>query len=329
METKRENMKNERALIARIESALSRGADDYFRREGFVRVPTIPHLVGITGACENIDTLYRVNHFGQNAFLTQTGQLLLELQIPELKRVCCEIHSFRAEESVDARHLCEFPLIEFEFAYSGEGLLQLLAHIEGTVKEMLAKVLEKEATTLERLNVDPYRIEQMIKIPFHRITYREAIALLINKGYDLKFGDDLKHAHEQEVVCAMNGLPTFITHYPESIKFFNMRRDRNDLAVVQSSDLIMPYSGESVGSAVREENYDLLLEKLLASQMYQLHSSRGGTLEEFQWYLDAVKSNPMPHAGCGIGLSRVTQSVLGRDDIRKSTAYPINAATKL
>lgn len=112
--------KSERALIARIESALSRGADDYFRQNKFVRVPTVPHLVGITGACENIDTLYKVNHFGQNVFLTQTGQLALELQIPDLERVCCEIHSFRAEEEVDERHLCEFPLIEFEFAYDGE-----------------------------------------------------------------------------------------------------------------------------------------------------------------------------------------------------------------
>jgi asparaginyl-tRNA synthetase len=324
-----EGTKNERALIARIESSLSRGADDYFREHNFIRVPTVPHLVGITGACENIDTLYKVNHFGQNAFLTQTGQLMLELQIPELERVCCEIHSFRAEESVDARHLCEFPLVEFEFGYTGEGLPQLLGHIEGTIKEMLASVLNKEAATLERLHTEPARIERMISEQFNRITYREAIEMLNKKGYSLSFGDDLKHDHEQAVVYSLGGLPTFITHYPEAIKFFNMRRDRDDTSVVQSSDLILPYSGEAVGSAVREEDPDLLVEKLVNSAMYNLHTQRGGTLEEFRWYLEAVKVNPVPHAGCGIGLSRVTQSVLGRNDIRMSTAYPINASTML
>ncbi len=318
---------NERAMIARIESALTRGADDYFRKNEFVRIPTVPHVVGITGACENIDTLFKVNYFGQNGYLTQTGQLALELQIPELKRVCCEIHSFRAEQEADGRHLTEFPLVEFEFGYEGEGLPQLLDHIEGTVKAMMKSAL-KEELTLRKLGANPERIKHMLKEPFARIEYRNAVKLLQELGFEVEFGDDLKHNHEQAVVKA-TGKPTFIMKYPEKIKFFNMRRDRNDEEVVQSADLILPVSGESVGSAVREENPELLMEKLLNSNMYRLHIARGGTIEDFKWYLDAVKANPVPHAGCGIGLSRVTQCVLGREDIRKSTAYPMNCQTSL
>lgn len=317
----------ERAMIARIESALTRGADDYFREHGFVRIPTVPHIVGITGACENIDTLFKVGYFGQKGFLTQTGQLALELQIPALKKVCCEIHSFRAESEVDARHLAEFPLVEFEFGYEGEGLPQLLDRIEGTVKSMLRAAL-KEEKALRMLGADPARIKGMADEKFARIEYREAVKLLQKAGFDVKFGDDLKHNHEQAVISAM-GKPTFIMKYPEKIKFFNMRRDREDAEVVQSADLIMPISGESVGSAVREEDPKLLVEKLLNSIMYKLHVQRGGTLEDFRWYLDAVKAHPVPHAGCGIGLTRITQCVLGRDDIRKSVAYPMNCKTDL
>lgn len=314
-------------MIARIESALSRGADDYFREQGFVRIPTVPHIVGITGACENIDTLFKVNYFGHKGYLTQTGQLMLEMQIPELQKVCCEIHSFRAEPEADKRHLTEFPLIEFEFAYEGQGLPQLLDHIEGTVKTMMITAL-KEYDTLKLLGANPARIKTMIEEPFARIEYRNAITLLQAKGYEVEFGDDLKQDHEQSVVEAL-GKPAFITKYPEYIKFFNMRRDREDTEVVQSADLILPISGEAVGSAVREENTELLYEKLLHSSMYKFHTARGGSMEDFKWYLDAVKKNPAPHAGCGIGLTRVTQSVLGRTDIRTSTTYPMNCQTKL
>src|SRR3990172_7394693 len=269
---------NERAMIARIESALTRGADDYFRENEFVRIPTVPHIVGITGACENIDTPFKVGYFGQNGFLTQTGQLALELQIPSLNKVCCEIHSFRAEEEVDGRHLTEFPLVEFEFGYEGEGLPQLLDNVEGTVKSMMKATLNEDKT-LRMLGANPARIKKMVNEPFARIEYRKAVKLLQKMGFPVEFGDDLKHNHEQAVVGAM-GKPTFIMKYPEKIKFFNMKRDRKDTEVVQSADLILPLSGESVGSAVREEDYDLLVEKLMNFNMYKLHLARGGTLAE-------------------------------------------------
>lgn len=319
--------KKERAMIAKIESRATREADEYFREQGWTRIPTVPHIVGITGACENIDTLFGVNYFGRQGFLTQTGQLALELLVPELGGVCCEIKSFRAEQEADDRHLTEFPLVEFEFPYQGDGLPQLLAHIEGTVKRMVRGALEEEKT-LRELGANVDRAVYMAEQPFGRITYRQAIEILNNRGYPVQFGDDLKAHHEQEVV-SQTGKATFITHYPETIKFFNMRRDRKDGTVVQSADLILPTSGESVGSAVREEDSRLLEEKLLASKMYELHKQRGGSRKEFEWYLDAVKADPVPHAGCGIGLSRVVQSILGREDIRKSTAYAMNCQTDL
>ena len=317
----------ERANIARIESALKRGADGYFCRHNFVEIVNLPHIVGITGACENIDTLFKVDYFGQQGYLTQTGQLALELQIPELERVCCTIKSFRAEPEADKRHQTEFPLIEFEFKYEGQGLPELLDRIEGTIKAMVLNALARDQA-LEDLGATKERLEKEIANPYERITYRDALGLLKEHGHNLEFGADLKHNHEQIIVKAM-GKSTFVTHYPEKIKFFNMRRDKEDPDVVQSADLLLPYSGEAVGSAVREENPELLEQKLLNSEMYRLHKEGGGSLKEFKWYLNAVKKHPVPHAGCGIGLNRVTQYVLGRDDIRKCSAYPMNWETDL
>jgi asparaginyl-tRNA synthetase len=62
--------------------------------------------------------------------------------------------------------------------------------------------------------------------------------------------------------------------------------------------------------------------------MMQQLKRRGGSIEDFDWYLETVKNNGIKlHSGCGIGLNRVTQYVLGADDIRKSTVFPLNSET--
>ena len=128
--------------------------------------------------------------------------------------------------------------------------------------------------------------------------------------------------HEKLLVS--NGVPTFITHFPEAIKFFNMRRNEENPKVVNSADLILPCSGEAVGAAEREHDHELLKKKLLESEMYKRLKEKGKDIKDFGWYLNVVKEKPIKHAGCGIGLNRVTQFILGIDDIRASTAYPMN-----
>jgi aspartyl/asparaginyl-tRNA synthetase len=104
-----------------------------------------------------------------------------------------------------------------------------------------------------------------------------------------------------------------------------MRRNEKNPDIVNSADLILPFSGEAVGAAEREYNYELLHEKLLKSEMYKRLKEKGKTIGDFKWYMDLIKTHSIQHAGCGIGLNRVTQFILGCDDIRLSTAYPMNA----
>jgi len=117
--------------------------------------------------------------------------------------------------------------------------------------------------------------------------------------------------------------PLFITHYPKVIKFFNMKTNSENPQVVNSTDLIFPHSGEAVG-AEREYEHKALYEKLKESNMLRQLVQRGGSISDFQWYLDVYKRYNMPNAGCGIGLNRVTQFVLGTDDIRATTVFPLN-----
>lgn len=309
---------NALAAIVQVEAALLKGARAYFDKEGFTEV-VVPHITKATGSCENINTLFETDYFGQTAYLVQTGQLYLEAIIPKLGNVYCIGPSFRAEPSVDDRHLTEFTLVEIEFPGDFE---QLLAHIEGTLGSMFSTAKIEAEHALDYLGVGT---EHLKKKPFNRITYTQAVEELKNHG--VQWGDDLKSAHEHYLVKQHGNIPLFITHYPEAIKFFNMRENEQNHSVVNSADLILPYGGEAVGSAEREYKHERLQKRLANSVMMKQLESRGGSITDFDWYMDLVKQHGKLHAGCGIGLNRVTQYVLQSSDIRATTAYAMNKET--
>ncbi|VVB68158.1 Asparagine--tRNA ligase [Candidatus Norongarragalina meridionalis] len=313
---------DEFVAIDRVNDALYWGALEYFHENGFTWMD-VPTITRITGACENVDTLYSVEHFGRQAYLAQTGQLYLEAKIPRHSRVWTVITSSRAEASADERHLNQFQLLEFEHQGDFESML---ANVEGTVKAMLRNALKNARPELEFLGRDVAELETYLS-PFNRITYTDAVKLLSDTHFQIAWGDDLKRQHELFLVQALGGKPLFITHFPTAIKFFNMRQNRDNPLVVNSADLIMPYSGEAVGSAERENDYDILYKRLLESPMYRILSNRGVSIEEFGDYLAMVKQNPILHSGCGIGFSRISQSAMGLEDIRQCTSYPLNAET--
>lgn len=307
----------ELSAVVKIESSLLKGARRYFEEHGFVEV-VVPHLTKATGACENIATMFEVDYFGRMRYLSQTAQLYLEVLTPFLGKVWCIGPSFRAEPAADERHLAEFTLVELEFAGDFK---ELLGHIEGVICSMVDCVLEEREKELQFLNVDTSRLKK-VKKPFDKITYTEAVGLL--SSYGVKWGDDLKSHHEKALLQMIGNKPLFVTHFPKAIKFFNMRENDENPAIVNSADLLLPISGEAVGAAEREYRYEKLYERLINSTMFKQLVAKGGTIEDFDWYLNFYKEYRTLHSGCGIGLNRVTQFVLGTDDIRATTAFPLN-----
>jgi asparaginyl-tRNA synthetase len=301
----------------KIESSLLRGARRYFERQGFSEI-VVPHMTKATGACENIATMFEIDYFGPKRYLSQTGQLYLEVLTPFLNKVWCIGPSFRAEPLADERHLTEFTLIELEFTGDFD---QLLHHIEDAISSMIDCALKECLEELTLLNVDVERLKG-IKRPFQRLTYAKAVELLSDLG--VEWGDDLKSNHEKLLVTLTGNQPLFITHFPEAIKFFNMKENDENPAVVNSADLLLPSSGEAVGAAEREYRQEKLRERLQSSSMFRQLMERGGTIDDFKWYLEFYENHGIPHSGCGIGLNRITQFVLGTDDIRATTAFPMN-----
>jgi asparaginyl-tRNA synthetase len=327
--------------LVKVNEGLNFGAAQNYKNRGMVYVD-VPEIVGITGACENVDTLFKIgNHSDLPLFFTQTGQLSLEQALQSFSGVWTVIHSGRDEEKEDERHLRQFRLTEEEFDSSTVGMTRknydenkmyeaLLINIQGTIRAMIKGVLDNNEKTLKTVyKRNTEKLHFALANDFLRITYEDAIRLLRKNGFpNVSFGDDLKSEHEAKIVKLLNKnkteLPVFIMKYPKEIKFFNMKVSTSDSRVCLSADLIFPYAGEGTGASVREHDFEKLRDRLMTSTMYKLHLKRGGKYEDFKWYLDIMeKEATNPHAGYGIGNDRVLQYIFGERDIRNTSLFSL------
>ena len=117
------------AAILRVRAEIIRAARDFFDGNGFTL--TDPPII-TPAACEGTTTLFPVDYFEEEAFLTQSGQLYIEATAMALGKVYSFGPTFRAEKSKTRRHLTEFWMVEPEVAYGtlddmmelAEGLLE-------------------------------------------------------------------------------------------------------------------------------------------------------------------------------------------------------------
>src|SRR4249920_2000844 len=156
------------AAILRVRAEIIKAARDFFDDRGFTL--TDPPII-TPAACEGTSTLFPVDYFDEQAFLTQSGQLYVEATAMALGKVYSFGPTFRAEKSKTRRHLTEFWMVEPEVAYAT--LDDVMALAEDLVVSVVARVLERRAPELKVLERDTTKLEQ-VKAPFPRISYDEA-----------------------------------------------------------------------------------------------------------------------------------------------------------
>ncbi len=295
------------AAIARIRSDVVFFIREFFNNRGFVLVDA-PILT--PSACEGTTTLFKTDYFGQDAFLSQSGQLYMEAACMALGKVYCFGPTFRAEKSKTRRHLMEFWMVEPEVAYMQ--LDEDMDLAEDLVMYIVERTLDKDIEQLKILERDISKLEK-IKRPFPRIHYDEAIKLLKQKGFDISWGDDF--GGDEETALSENfDSPIFIHRFPAESKAFYMRRDPEDERYSLSCDMIAPEGyGEIVGGGEREYDLGKLLESLKIHNLPE---------DSYDWYLDLRRYGSVPHAGFGLGLERVIAWLCGIHHVRETIAFP-------
>ncbi|MGA1980253.1 MAG: asparagine--tRNA ligase [Sedimentisphaerales bacterium] len=127
------------------------------------------------------------------------------------------------------------------------------------------------------------------------------------------WGEDLGGSDET-IISLMHDKPVFVTHYPKEAKAFYMKTDRENNKVVLNFDMFAPAGfGEIIGGSVREDDYDLLLERI---------KKQGLNAENYNWYLDLRKYGSVPHGGFGLGIERTIAWITGEPHIRQCIAFP-------
>ncbi len=291
----------------RVRSEVSQGIRDFFYERGFTLIDS-PILT--PAACEGTSTLFETDYFGEQAYLSQSGQLYLEPAAAALGKVYCFGPTFRAEKSKTRRHLMEFWMVEPEVAFLEFGGLCELA--EEFVCALVARVLDRCSAELATLERDRSVLES-ITAPFPRITYSDAIDALKADGLDVSWGDDLG-AEEETALASRFGKPVLLTHFPAAIKAFYMEPDPDNPDQVLGVDVLAPEGyGEIIGGSQRIHDHDLLLERIRAHDL---------PLEAFDWYLDVRKFGTFPHSGFGMGLERFVAWVTGLKHLRETIPYP-------
>src|SRR5467141_5006838 len=106
------------AAILRVRAEIIRAARDFFDSNGFTL--TDPPIL-TPAACEGTSTLFPVDYFAVQTYLTQSGQLYIEATAMALGKVYSFGPTFRAEKSKTRRHLTEFWMGKAEVGYGELG----------------------------------------------------------------------------------------------------------------------------------------------------------------------------------------------------------------
>lgn len=320
----------------RVRSLAAFAIHRFFNENGFVYVNT-PILTG--NDCEGAGEMFRVttldlnnvpktedgkvdfsqDFFGKSVNLTVSGQLMGESCALAFRNIYTFGPTFRAEKSYTTRHAAEFWMIEPEMAFADINDNMEIA--EAMIKYIVNYVLEQAPAEIEFFNkfVDNTlvaRLHNLVNSAFKRITYTEAVDILLRSGkkFDNKveWGIDLQTEHERYITEEVFGCPVFVTDYPRDIKAFYMKLNE-DGKTVAAMDLLVPGVGEIIGGSEREADYDKLL-----ARMEEL----GMDIESYRWYLDLRRFGSAYHSGYGLGFERLIMYITGIQNIREVLPFP-------
>jgi len=324
------------SAVTRIRHCLAQAVHRFFHERGYFWI----HTPIITASdCEGAGEMFRVStldllnipkddqgkvdfkqdFFGQETFLTVSGQLNVEAYCLAMSKVYTFGPTFRAENSNTSRHLAEFWMIEPEIAFAD--LSDICALSQDLLRYLCKVVLNERQDDMEFFNqfVSPgciERLEHIVNSEFEIMTYSDAIIALgkAKKSFDypVSWGLDLQSEHERYLAEELCQKPVIITNYPKDIKGFYMRLN-DDGRTVAAMDVLAPGIGEIIGGSQREERLEIL-----DRRMDECHLNK----ETYQWFRDLRRYGSVPHAGFGLGFERLISYVTGVGNVRDVIPFP-------
>ena len=321
--------------VFRIRSVAAMAIHSYFQSNGYLYV----HTPLITCAdCEGSDQMFKIttlSHenlpynedgsivyskdlFGKQAFITGSGQLQGETFAMAFGDIYTFGPTFRTENSNTKTHANEFWMIEPEMAFCDlNGLMDIEEEMLKYVIKYVLDNCEEEINFCDQFVEKGLKkkITDLLTSDFTRISHHDVIDILLkaDRKWEFKpsYEDDIAKEHEKYITEYFNG-PVFITNWPKDIKAYYMKLNP-DGKTVAAVDLVVPQAGELMGGSQREENLEVLLNRM---------AELGVDKEGIDWYLDTRRYGGCVHSGFGMGFERLIMYLTGVENIRDVIPFP-------
>ena len=304
------DLRNPRNLaIMRVESKFMEAGQEYLKGQGVIEVAT-PAILG--GASEGGSEVFKIDYFGNPAFLRQDPQLHRQLAIAGgLDKIYDLGPSWRAEMSHTPRHLCEHHTFAVELGFiTDESDTQrfeedLVAHILGRISETASEELEILGVKAEKPST-----------PFPELRFPEIYDILNEYGKLVPFGEEPDREGEailaKHVKEKMKSDFFFMNRFPFAVKPFYVMRVDEDPRWARSVDLV--YRGMELSSGgQREHRHSKLMEQV---------KIKGMEPSIISWFTDNFRYGVPPHGGFALGVERTVMQMLGVENIREVCLFP-------
>jgi len=287
--------------IFKIQSTIANAFRDFFYDKGFIEIQ--PPAI-IATSTEGGTDMFEVKYFENKAYLAQSPQLYKQLMAISLEKVFSTSAVWRAEKHDTTKHINEIRQMDIEVAFAND--LEVMKYLEEVVRYITRKVLENNKHELEILKVK-------LKVPESKyLKYKEAIELMNKHGIKMKDGDDFEPEAERKLCELFPNCIVFTYEWPSSIKPFYIWPKDEKKGISGGFDAL--FGGIEISSGGQRVHVpDILIKQL---------KIKGLKPENFKWYIDAFRYGAPMHAGWSIGLERMTQTLLGLDNIREATLFP-------
>lgn len=271
-----------------------------------------PKIVG--GDAEGGAGVFRLEYFKDRfAYLATSPQLYKQMMVGVYERIFSIGNVFRAELHSTSRHLNEYTSLDAEFGFIKDHT-DVMAMLEHTIRVI---VHHAEATCEKELSLLSVSLPSLPEGNFPQMKLRDALALIASEtGEDCKDEPDLSPEHERwlcDYAKKKYGSDVFfVTHYPVAKRPFYTFEDEDDPGYTKSFDLLLRGVEITTGGQ-RVHDYDMLVKKLEEKKLAP---------DSFAFYLMAFRYGMPPHGGWGMGLERLTEKLLGLDNVKEATLFP-------
>jgi nondiscriminating aspartyl-tRNA synthetase len=297
--------------IFKVQAKVLETARKYFIEHDFTEMNT-PKL--LAEATEGGAEVFKLDYFGKTATLAQSAQFYKQMMVGVFERVFETNPTYRAEQSATTRHMTEYITIDAEMAFIEFD--ELLTFTSGLINAIITAVWDTYEEPLKKWNAHKPVLTQ----DFPRIPMAEVHALYAKNNTDDYSSEDDLRPDEERWICEyakknLGSEAVFVTEWPVSSMKFYHRKNADNSMIADRSDLL--FRGIEIATVpMRENRYDVLVE--------QLKTIAGGDPAHpgFKYYLQAFQYGLPPHGGFGLGLERLTEKIIGLNNVKEATLFP-------